>query len=97
MRAVVVTGVQTCVTPVVKNLEFALTADPPTRTVLPGFTIDYTITATLVEQGTFPAATFVDLTVSGCPTGASCSFYPTSRITPTNSTSLFVTIARAHV
>src|SRR3989442_15474362 len=45
----------------------------------------------MAETGVEGPPTFVDLTVSGCPTGASCVFSPTSRITPTNSTSLFVT------
>src|SRR5439155_1239499 len=77
-------------TRVSKNPEKALTADPPTRTLLPCFTVDYAIPASLVNEGPMSALTFVDLTVSGCPTGASCVFSPSSRITPTNSTSLFV-------
>src|SRR5439155_1069945 len=77
-------------TRVVKNLQFTLTAAPATQTILPGFATGYTVTATLVDQGTTPASTDVAFTVSGCPTGASCGFSPT-HFTPTNSTDCYVT------
>src|SRR5207249_4111792 len=79
----------TTVTLVVKNLEFTLTADPTTQTILPGFATGYMATATLLDQATTPASTDVAFTVSGCPTGASCGFSPT-HFTPTNSTSFSV-------
>src|SRR5439155_1308219 len=82
----------TTVTLVVKNLEFTLAGDRDTGAKVPGgFAVSYAVTATLVEQGTIPASTFVDLTVSGCPAGASCSF-DSRRITPTVTTGMTVVV-----
>src|SRR5439155_208322 len=54
-----------------------------TQTILPGFETSYEVTATLVPGGTTPATTFVEPTVSGCPTGVSC-FFNRSAIVPQN-------------
>jgi hypothetical protein len=53
---------------------WTLSASPGSQNVLPGGTATYTVTATPFNgySGT------VNLTVSGCPTGATCSVNPTS-------------------
>ena len=69
---------------------FTLTADPPTNaTVSPGGSASYALT--LAAQNGFNSA--VALACSGLPAGATCSFSPTSPVTPGTSTPVTLTIA----
>lgn len=57
---------------------FAMTASPGSQSTVPGGSLSYTATATPFNgfSGT------VSLAVSGCPTGATCTFNPTSLSLP---------------
>jgi hypothetical protein len=63
--------------------DFSLSATPPSQTITQGQTANYTVTVTPLNSynGT------VNLTVSGCPTGATCTLNPTSSGPPSYLTS----------
>jgi len=62
---------------------FSLTASPGSQNVLPGQTATYTATVTSFNGFN----NTVNLTVSGCPAGATCTLNPTS-LTPPNTSTL---------
>jgi len=71
---VIANGIPSAPANVTVGSGFSLSATPGSQNVVPGGSTSYTVTATPLNgfSGT------VNLTVSGCPTGATCTMNPTS-------------------
>jgi hypothetical protein len=71
---------------------FTVTASPGSQNIVPGSTVTYTASVTPFNG----FAGTVGLTVSGCPTGATCTLNPTSiTVPPTGSSTLTVATTSA--